>query len=191
MMVTQKERRDDTIARLLDAAAQVLLERGYSATTVAATCERAGVSQGGLFRHFPTRRALLVATAQRVAERQTSDVPVNLTPHDAVRVLRDLLRSPDHIVWHELLHAARTDAELREELTPALREYRRRTSKAATLLLRGDRPWTPEHQSALRIIITYLEGESTVSRFLPDAERDQASLEMLVSLIRPLFEEAP
>lgn len=188
-MVTQKERRTETMGRLLNASAHVLLERGYAATTIAAICDRAGVSQGGLFQHFPTRRALLVATAQWVAERQTSDVPVNLNPHDAVRVLRDLLRSSDHIVWHELLHAARTDVELREDLTPALREYRRRTSKAATSLLRGDRAWTTAHQTALRIIITYLEGESTVSRFLPDAARDQASLEMLVSLIRPLFEE--
>ena len=78
---TQAERREGTIGALLDATEDVLHERGYAATTVAAVCERAGVSQGGLFRHFATRRALLVAAAERVADKsaKTHDVPVGVS----------------------------------------------------------------------------------------------------------------
>ena len=68
----QAERREETIARLLDAAEVVVGAAGYAHTTVAAVCAEAGLSQGALFRHFPHRRSLLVATAERVAERRTT-----------------------------------------------------------------------------------------------------------------------
>lgn len=188
-MPTQLERRTATVATLLDATEVVLHERGYAATTVAAVCERAGVSQGGLFRHFPTRRALLVAAAERVAERQTHDVPPGLDLVDGLRHLRDLVRSPANVVWHELVHAARTDAALRDDLAPALRTYRRRTGAAVAGLLPPGRDWTPAHQTALRIVVTYLDGEAAVAHVLPDPDRDEASLRALADLVRPILEE--
>ena len=66
---TQAQRREGTIGALLDATVSCLAERGYAATSTAAVCAEAGVSQGALFRHFPTRHALLVATAAHVATR--------------------------------------------------------------------------------------------------------------------------
>ncbi|WP_137293247.1 TetR/AcrR family transcriptional regulator [Nocardioides dongxiaopingii] len=190
-MPTQVERRAATISRLLDATEVVVHERGYADTTIAAVCAEAGVSQGGLFRHFPHRRALLVATASRVAERQTDDVPAGLGLLESLRHLRALVRSRPNQVWHELVRAARTDAELRADLAPALREYHRRTGSAVVAMTPADRPWTPAHQAALRVVVNYLDGEAAVAHVLPDPDRDEASLRALADLLRPLLEETP
>lgn len=186
-MPTQVERRAATVTRLLDATEVVVHERGYADTTIAAVCAAAGVSQGGLFRHFPHRRALLVATAARVAEQQTADVPPGLDLLDALRLLRARVRSRPNQVWHELVRAARTDTDLRADLAPALREYHRRTGTAVASLAPAGRPWTARHQSALRIVVNYLDGEAAVAHVLPDDDRDEATLRALADLIRPLF----
>ena len=190
---TQAERRDTTTARLLDAVEAVVSESGYAHTTVAAVCAAAGLSQGALFRHFPHRRALLVATAERVAERQTDEFAeqfrgVSLsadTVLEALVALRRLVRSRSNQVWHELVRAARTDAELRADLEPALRDYHRRTAIAASSFV-GDL-WSDDFQSVLRIIVNYLDGEAAVAQVLPDPSRDDATLRLLADLAQLLF----
>lgn len=190
---SQAERREETIARLLDATEVVIAAAGYAHTTVAAVCAEAGLSQGALFRHFPHRRALLVATAERVAERQTDEFAEEFsgvalsatTVLDALVALRRLVRSRSNQVWHELVRAARTDPDLRADLEPALRDYHRRTAIAGSAFA-GDL-WSDDFQSVLRIIVNYLDGEAAVAEVLPDAHRDDATLRLLASLAQPLF----
>lgn len=194
---TQAERREETIARLLDAAEVVVDASGYAHTTVAAVCAEAGLSQGALFRHFPHRRALLVATAERVAERQTDEFAEQFagvtlsaaTVQDALIALRRLVRSRSNQVWHELVRAARTDPELRADLEPALRDYHRRTALAAATFA-GDL-WSDDVQAVLRIVVNYLDGEAAVAQVQPDPERDDTTLRLLASLAQPLFKENP
>ena len=119
---TQAERREHTITALLDATVRCLAERGYAATSTAAVCAEAGVSQGALFRHFPTRQALLVATAEHVAARNVEEFRTTVgsevdTVDDVAAVLahlRGVVLSPANPTWRELLVAARADADLRE-----------------------------------------------------------------------------
>ena len=60
---TQAERREATIGKLVEATIGCLAELGYSGTSTGAICKRAGVSQGGMFRHFGTRLELIAAAA--------------------------------------------------------------------------------------------------------------------------------
>lgn len=60
----------DTRERLLDAAEQLYLERGYGATSVEAIVAAAGLTKGALFHHFPTKHDLALALIERYA---TSD----------------------------------------------------------------------------------------------------------------------
>ncbi|MCW2835457.1 MAG: TetR family transcriptional regulator [Nocardioides sp.] len=190
---TQAERRDTTTARLLDAVEVVISESGYARTTVAAVCAQAGLSQGALFRHFPHRRALLVATAERVAERQTEDFaeqfravrPGPDTVLEGLTALRSLVRSRSNQVWHELVRAARTDDALREDLGPALRDYHRRSAAAAAAFF-GDQ-WSGAAQDVVRVVVNYLDGEAAVAQVLPDQDRDDATLRLLAQLTQPLF----
>lgn len=54
---------------ILQAAAQVLEARGEDALTTKTVAERAGVSIGTLYQYFPNRDAILVALADREAQR--------------------------------------------------------------------------------------------------------------------------
>ncbi len=49
---------------LLDAAVQLIRQRGLSATTVDDVCAAAGVTKGAFFHHFPTKEALAIAAAE-------------------------------------------------------------------------------------------------------------------------------
>lgn len=162
---TQAQRRDATIARLLDATVACLATKGYAATSTAAVCAEAGVSQGALFRHFPTRQALLVATADHVAETSVNafreavgdDVATVEGVTHALAHLRTVVLSPTHQTWRELLVAARSDAELREALRPARLAFQDRMLEAATELWGGLLP--PEDLPAvLSIVVNVLDG---------------------------------
>jgi len=64
---SQANRRADSRALILDAAVDVLVERGYHGTTTVAIQERAGITRGRLLHHFPSRDAVLVAAAHHLA----------------------------------------------------------------------------------------------------------------------------
>lgn len=58
-------RSDDTRARILAAAEACFAEHGYEATGLAEICERAGVSKGALYHHFPSKQAVFLELLQR------------------------------------------------------------------------------------------------------------------------------
>jgi len=66
---TQQSRRERTIRKILDAATHTLIEAGYAGASMQAVAVRAEVSQGGLFRHLPTRQALMVAVGEDVGKK--------------------------------------------------------------------------------------------------------------------------
>lgn len=162
---TQAERRDATISRLVAATVTCLDERGYAATTTAAICAEAGVSQGALFRHFPTRMALLVATAEQVADtnvaafRALVDEPVG-DADQLTRVLghlRSIVLSRSNQTWRELLVAARSDAALREAMLPARQRFHAQMLATAGDLW-GDLLPPEERAPLLSIVINFLDG---------------------------------
>jgi TetR/AcrR family transcriptional regulator, transcriptional repressor for nem operon len=53
--------------RILDAAQRLVLERGFTATTVDAILNEADVSKGSFFHHFPTKAALGLSLVERYA----------------------------------------------------------------------------------------------------------------------------
>lgn len=127
---TQAERREATRTKLLDAAVQCLIERGYAETTTSEVQLRAEVSRGTLLHHFPTKVELLVGAVQHLAGRRATQVNRELAalPPSADRLdaAIDLawaqLSSPLFWAALELWTAARTDEELRGALVPVEKE---------------------------------------------------------------------
>lgn len=123
---TQEERRTETRSRLLDAAVDCLLERGYAATTVAEVQDRAGVARGTLLHHFPTKIELMVAATAHLAtdriDRFRHEAELIAPGSGRLGSVVDLawrnLNSPSFFAALELWVAARTDAELRAALLP-------------------------------------------------------------------------
>ncbi|MEU3464859.1 TetR/AcrR family transcriptional regulator [Streptomyces sp. NPDC006733] len=64
----KQDRSRATRRRLLEAAVSCLAERGWSGSTVAVVCERAGLTRGAAQHHFPTREDLFTAAVEHVAE---------------------------------------------------------------------------------------------------------------------------
>ncbi len=62
----QKERSDLSTRRLLEAAGELIAERGYAGTTLAAVGERAGYSRGIVTIKFGSKAALLAALVDRI-----------------------------------------------------------------------------------------------------------------------------
>ena len=58
----------DGRSRLLDAAMQMIREKGYSATTVDDICGAAGVTKGAFFHHFKSKEDLGVAATAHFSE---------------------------------------------------------------------------------------------------------------------------
>lgn len=162
---TQAERREGTITALLDATVRCLAEQGYAATSTAAVCAEAGVSQGALFRHFPSRQALLVATAEHAATRNVAAFRTTVgreveTVDDVAAVLahlRTVVLSPANQTWRELLVAARADADLRAALHPA-RESLQAQMLAAGAELWGDRLPHDDLAAVLSVVVNMLDG---------------------------------
>lgn len=59
--------RENTRARLLDAAAQVFAEVGLEGASVEAICERAGFTRGAFYSNFESKDELFLVLANRVA----------------------------------------------------------------------------------------------------------------------------
>jgi AcrR family transcriptional regulator len=130
---SQASRRASSHALILDAAVELLVERGYSGTTTVAIQQRAGVTRGRLLHHFSSRDALLVAAAQHLADEQITAMELWFKDLDdsgpgggarvdrAIAWLWDTFRQPYFWAAMELWLAARTDVALRNELAGAER----------------------------------------------------------------------
>lgn len=96
---------EQTRTALLDAAAQVVRERGVSAT-LDDVARRAGVSKGGLLYHFASKQELLLALAREWLERFRAAVEAAVDPADTEpgRLMRAYVR----VSVHEALDAAAT-----------------------------------------------------------------------------------
>jgi AcrR family transcriptional regulator len=70
-----------TVAAILDATAQVLVERGYAHTSTNAVAQRAGVSVGSLYQYFPNKNALIAALRERHVKQQLDVIGQQLERH--------------------------------------------------------------------------------------------------------------
>ena len=108
----------ETRERLLRAAADVFAERGYDGTRVADIAAAAGVSNGALYAHFPSKADLLVDALRTHGRRLLAD----LFAADPDRSITDLLlaigrwlprrRDPSGYLIVEALVAARRDRDV-------------------------------------------------------------------------------
>ncbi|MEO9140546.1 MAG: TetR/AcrR family transcriptional regulator [Jatrophihabitans sp.] len=190
---TQRERREATIARIVDATIDVLGELGYARTTVTEIGTRAGVSQGGIFRHFDTRLDVIAAAAIEVTSRQVAAFEHAVADTDgSVRSLLELTRAatraPVNAAWQELLTAARTDSALRDRLAPVVEVLRDRIVELAAGRSALRAVPTDLLRPLVLTIVQAFDGEALARSVLPDPATDSARLDLFDTMIRSLVE---
>lgn len=191
MARTQQQRREETVARLLDAGIETIIDIGYARASAAIICKRAGMSVGALFRHYPTTGEFMAAIAHEVLRRQlesfskrVAQIPASQPALPAVlSVLRDVTASDTNAVLYELMVAARTDEKLRATLRDVLTEYSAKIFEAA-----GAAPPTQGLPADTRAALTALltntfDGAAILRPVLPDPAFEARKIAVLADML--------
>lgn len=194
----QQARSRATRRRLLRACVACLAERGLAGTTTTEVCRRAGVSQGALFKHYPTKHALLAAAvedlfASLVAEYRRGLAAVSASEdrvHAAVRLLWEIMTRPTLQAVFELMVAGRCDTALRRALQAVQARHRENLSAAARELFPQVAGDGAEFDAMLDVVISAMQGASLGALVLPDSAADAQRLELLTALARSVLGDA-
>lgn len=129
---TQEERSSEMKRRILDAAFEVLRDKGYNGFTTLEVAKRAGVSRGAQVHHFPSKNDLVIAAMEHVfnlslaygmrlakAVRQSED-PITALVKDASA----FYFSDYFFVGLDMLLAADKDPDFKTQAIQVVRNYR-------------------------------------------------------------------
>jgi AcrR family transcriptional regulator len=192
---TQQQRKEQTIARLLEASIATISEVGYARASAAVITRRAGVSVGALFRHFDTMGDFMAATAFEVLRRQLDEFSKRLAglpaeiPSDrpaleaALTILRDVTANSTNAVLYELMVAARTDEKLRATLQNVLVEYSSKIHDTARVLPGVEHFDEEVFPAVVALLTNTFDGAALVRAVLPQPDIEPARIALLTSLL--------
>lgn len=191
MARTQQQRREETVARLLQASIDTIIEVGYARASAAVITKRAGVSVGALFRHFETMGDFMAATAYEVLRRQleTFTKQVAEIPADrpalpaALTILRDITAGSTNAVLYEFMVAARTDEKLKETLQNVLGQYSAKIHDAARALPGAESFPEETFPVIVALMTNVFDGAAIVRGVLPQPELEEQRIPMLTALL--------
>lgn len=135
--------REQTRARILDAALQAFGERGIAATSVSEVAAAAGMTKGAVYSSFAGKDELVLAMMEQHVHQRLTNALVSFQsaddPATAIteigRVLIEAIRAD--AVWHRLLGEYFAMAQHDPALRDALRERRREARGAIARALDG------------------------------------------------------
>jgi AcrR family transcriptional regulator len=197
MARTQRERREGTVARLLDASIATIVEVGYSRASAAVITKRADVSVGALFRHFDTMGDFMAATAYEVLRRQldlftkqVAEIPADGPAlAEVLTILRNITRNPTNAVMYELMIAARTDEKLRATLQDVLTEYSAKIYDVAHALPGVENVPEETFAALAATLMNTFDGSAMLRAVLPQPDIDAQQVPLLASLLTEAYGE--
>lgn len=123
-----------TQEKLLAAAADLLVERGYGGWRFADVAAHAGVSLGALTHHYPDKAALLIALTEAICERATqAGVAAARRASETTAIMQDLMQTlreayftADYDALREIGNAVHSNKAIFPKIEPHLAGYRTR-----------------------------------------------------------------
>lgn len=185
---TQQQRRENTCRKLLEATIQCLVALGFSRCTTTEIVKAAGVSQGALFRYYPTKADLLAAAVEHLFEglrrdfrRDLDDLGEQDNPAAAAfDLLWGVYTGPRLIAAFELYVAARTDPELAQALHPVVGRHRAELLEHAAELF-PQVAQSPTFPAFVELLMCSMEGIA-VERFGAGPDTGHGALEQLKNM---------
>jgi AcrR family transcriptional regulator len=188
--IPQQARAVATRDGVLVACIALLAEVGLAGASTAAVARRAEVSQGALFRHFPTKADLLAAATDRALSDLFDDflaaLPTALSTGDALeaglRVLWEVYLDPRLAGVFELFLAARTDPALQTRLAPLILAHANRERQIARMLF-PEAAHRDDFDEVVTGLLSTLQGAAVAAGTLP-GEAGRLELRFIIELVR-------
>ncbi len=191
----RQKRALETVQAIIEAAGQLLVERGFANTTTNAIAERAGVSIGSLYQYFSNKDEVYLALTRRHFERidpllnelnQALGQPRSNIPAEIGKFVDALVRI--HEPERELIRAIDEQLgwlEARE--VSAEREYQQWAMRVAQVLVKRY-PDLPDPLASAHVLVATV---ALVSRWLahsaPTTVQRQSLIDALVRMIKGLL----
>ncbi|SDK02901.1 TetR/AcrR family transcriptional regulator [Streptomyces indicus] len=192
---TQAERKSETRARLIDAAAELFARKGFHAVSAEAVADAADRTTGALYSHFGGKEGLLLALLevwkQRTVERLTAEIHQLPDPAPHFAAMWEAITAPaedrgeawlllEIELWQHGARdpvlgplIARRYAEIRGQLGEGLADWAEATGT--------ELPYDPDETGAL--VLGLLLGCALQHRFAPHAVPEELVVHALSSLL--------
>jgi len=169
----------ETVAAIIEAAAQILETEGFEGFNTNAVARLAGVSIGSLYQYFPGKDALTVALIERETTRFYKDAAIALTKRSGKAALEYLIGASVRQQLQRPMLARLLDVE---ESRPALRREVTKPESFASLLVTIIKRTRPKHahpEVAAGDLIAILKGMVDAA-----GERGESDIENLEHRLR-------
>jgi AcrR family transcriptional regulator len=181
----QREKSEAMRLRVCEAAVGQLAREGFHGTSIVKVARRAGVSQGALQHHYPTKDALIVALADYLLVRSVrwfarARLELAVSPDAFAEIVRrswrEQFKSDDFAAMLEILVASRTDENLRRRIKPALDRWRSAIDAELAELL----PATTRSAAELDAILSISRAMMTGLLIHDDLVKDDAHIDFVI-----------
>ena len=172
-------------ARLLDAARAAFVERGADDVSLEEIARRAGVGIGTLYRHFPTRQALLEAVYRDQVETLSARAEELLRTESPEEALADWMRalvkfsSTKRSMISALLASLGTDSELLSACATAI------LGSAEALLARAQQAGAVRPDADASDLIRLVHAVNIAAEKAPDPGQADRMLALILDGLRP------
>ncbi len=191
----QAERTAEMRARLIQAAITCLYRNGYSATTVSAVADEAGVSRGAMTHQFKAKTDLMLAVVQSVFESDSDAYNRTIREMEPARWLERLpqtmwgvMSQPSGVAVMEIMLASRSDPDLGDQLRTLQKAIDERAHQWSAERVRaaGLVP-VPQAEAIHELYVAAVRGLSLEAVFMNNADGVQQSLQVLSDLMRRIY----
>ena len=185
---------------ICEATVACLVQHGYGETTLNKVAAEAGFSKGALQHHFPSKDALIAATADYLLERPFSRTlldPVRRdTPDPTVRSLflyswKKFVNTEPYRALLEILNAARTDENLRQRISDKLQAWNKAMDEQAVETYRSIGVGNEDVKMLLTMTRSFMRGLVIQDRYGTDPSENIRLVERWIDLVAPLLEVRP
>lgn len=185
----QRQRGRDRVARLIEAATALFLEKGFDATTMTEIAARAGASIGSLYLFFPTKPALANAVLTELADVLSARLdrlgPL-LLGKPASELAQAIFDELAAFLAQHPVYPALIDVPGAQDWKQAVRARRR--AQITALFAQVDPPLPPGQPERLAVIVPQL---MRITMTGSDDVPETAILDELRAMLRRHLEPAP
>lgn len=194
--------------RILDTAQQLVLERGFAATSVDAVITGASASKGGFFHHFRSKNELGLALLERyaaadrrlleefmaAAEAETEDPAEQLVAfvRHFEQVAAELAPTQPGCLFVSFIYESQLAGDGSDLIADSIREWRERLLEKLDAAARLHPPATPVDLASLADhVFTVFEGGFILTRAMGEPAHLPAQLAHVRHYLELLFELSP